>query len=197
MLAKELSEFEHREELLALTLSLKENDSITTRGNEGKKHYRLLFNTYIKMLESDNNGFFVKTEDKQNIILSLKRTIDFREAKKPEAIKQMIDQLRNNDPTDFFIIPVSYRTSTKKASKHASSLLIYKKENKCVVTMIDKDRGFKKCFGSYVTIPSNQMSYFSEFLQETKSVSDFTKYFNRVEPYSLLKNIVALSNEKK
>ena len=53
--------FEKRVDMLALTLSLKENDKFF----ETSIGYQLLFSTYIRMIESDQNAFFIEKKRKE------------------------------------------------------------------------------------------------------------------------------------
>ncbi|EOA7269495.1 hypothetical protein [Enterococcus hirae] len=54
-----------------------------------EKNYQLLFSTFIKMLENDEQEALIDREKKPAIIDSLKRTIKFYEMKNPKELQRM------------------------------------------------------------------------------------------------------------
>lgn len=179
------NEFRKKLDLLALSLSLQEN--INHFGLN--KDYQLLFSTYIQMIHEDQDEFFIKQGQKENIIESLKRTKDFYDFEKKEQVQMIFEKLRNNDPTDFMLIPSSfYPGEYGEVSPHTCGLTVYKKNNSFVVMKVDKERGFDNQAVSYFEIPPTNIAELSEvFLKE--------RFHEARKPYYVLKRLTALSTQ--
>ncbi|MGG5337517.1 hypothetical protein IGJ48_000181 [Enterococcus pernyi] len=179
------NEFRKKLDLLALSLSLQEN--INHFGLN--KDYQLLFSTYIQMIHEDQDEFFIKQSQKENIIESLKRTKDFYDFEKKEQVQMIFEKLRNNDPTDFMLIPSSfYPGEYGKVSPHACGLTVYKKNDSFVVMKVDKEKRFDDHTVSYFEIPPTNIAELSEvFLKE--------RFHEVRKPYYVLKRLTALSTQ--
>ncbi|OBS62828.1 hypothetical protein AX758_09645 [Enterococcus mundtii] len=94
-------EFEKRVDMLALSLALKPNDKNFDQNDD----YKLLISTYIKMLEQDQDDFFIDRNSKQNIIRSLERTKAYFDFAEENQLRASLEKLVNDDPTDFMLFP--------------------------------------------------------------------------------------------
>lgn len=179
------NEFRKKLDLLALSLSLQEN--INHFGLN--KDYQLLFSTYIQMIHEDQDEFFIKQSQKENISESLKRTKDFYDFEKKEQVQMIFEKLRNNDPTDFMLIPSSfYPGEYGEVSPHACGLTVYKKNDSFVVMKVDKEKEFDDHTVSYFEIPPTNILKLSQLFLEER--------FHEVrKPYYVLKRLTALSTQ--
>lgn len=179
------NEFRKKLNLLALSLSLQEN--INHFGLN--KDYQLLFSTYIQMIHEDQDEFFIEKGKKENIIESLKRTKDFYDFEKKEQVQMIFEKLRNNDPTDFMLIPSSfYPGEYGEVSPHTCGLTVYKKNDSFVVVKVDKEKRFDDQTVSYFEIPPTNIAELSEvFLKE--------RFHEVRKPYFVLKRLATLSTQ--
>lgn len=177
------NEFRKKLDILALSLSLQENIN-----NFGlNKDYQLLFSTYIQMIRDDQDDFFIEKRQKENIIESLNRTIDFYDFEKIEQVQMILEKLRNNDPTDFILIPSSfYPGEYGEISSHTCGLTVYKKNNSFVIMKVDKEKGFDDQTVSYFEIPPTNILKLSQlFLDE--------RFHEVRKPYFVLNRLATLS----
>lgn len=159
--------FERSYMLLALAYGLADAGDFKAVGEEGKKNYQLLFSTFIKMLENDEQEALIDREKKPAIIDSLKRTIKFYEMKNPKELQQMMENMKKDDPTDFIIFPAYI---TKKIQDHVFGLILYRKEGHYLVAMIDKleDTNSDRPSGVFTTILPEKLSTLSKIIFQTK-----------------------------
>lgn len=185
MMDQTTNEFRKKLDMLALSLSLQGNDNHFGLN----KDYQLLFSTYIQMIHDDPDEFFIEKGQKENIIESLKRTKDFYDFEKKEQVQMIFEKLRNNDPTDFMLIPSSfYPGEFGEVSPHTCGLTVYKKNNSFVVMKVDKERGFDDQTVSYFEIPPTNIAELSEvFLKE--------RFHEVRKPYFVLKRLATLSTQ--
>ncbi|MGX7172667.1 hypothetical protein [Enterococcus ratti] len=155
-------------EIVGLALGIMENDRWVLLDN--KDNYSLLFAAYIKMIEKDEDNFFVDSTKKEAIINSLKRTTDFYRYTQPEELIHSIQNLTSNNAADFLLLPLMYPctnddvgedTDSIFLSVHASGALIYKEDDGYKFVMIDKASIFTRnidATAAYVTIPPENLS---------------------------------------
>lgn len=162
-----MDDFDRKFHMFALALGLGDAGNFRVVGEEGKKNYQLLFSTLIKMIEMDENEFFIDKTRKPEIISSLKRTIDFYHTNSPKELQQLIESMKKDDPTNFMIIP-AYITS--KEYDHVYSLILYQQTDHYVVTMIDKlGKGSDKhSCGAFSKIKKENLNVLCDILFHTK-----------------------------
>ncbi|THE16268.1 hypothetical protein E1H99_00340 [Enterococcus hirae] len=177
-------EFEKRVDMLALTLSLKENDQFFQTG----KCYQLLFSTYIKMIENDRNDFFIEKDRKEKIIQSLERTKAFYDFVNIEQLQSVFEKMTNDDPTDFMLFPIAFLTSLDKTKSHLCGFTVYKKNEDFLVMKVDKDRSFDNKNVTYFKIPSKNTEKLSRLFFET------CHYIKILEPFAIFLSLLDLSN---
>ncbi|MBO1298708.1 MULTISPECIES: hypothetical protein [unclassified Enterococcus] len=182
----EIYDLKKRLDMLALVLSLKPNNN----GHFFPGMYKLLIPTYIKMLENDQDSFFIDKKRKSNIVQSLKRTTEVYELKKVKYLQNMFEKLRNNDPTDFVLLPTRFQLLDPKKSGHAIGLVVYKRDNEFVVLQVDKEQFFGRGAVSYVKVLERKIKDLSQILLSKKNYYD-------LKPYGILKNIEAISHNFK
>ncbi|THE16279.1 hypothetical protein E1H99_00395 [Enterococcus hirae] len=175
--------FEKRVDMLALTLSLKENDKFF----ETSIGYQLLFSTYIKMIESDQNDFFIEKKRKEKIIQSLERTKIFYQFGNKESLQSVFEKMSNNDPTDFMLFPSEVFLNNEGNFSHFCGLTVYKKNEKFLVMRVDKERCFDKNNVSYFKIPSTNVSALSRLFLLQRDFED-------IEPHFIFKRLKELSS---
>ncbi|THE16278.1 hypothetical protein E1H99_00390 [Enterococcus hirae] len=184
---KKAKEFEMRFNMLALTLSLKNNDMHFEIG----EFYQLLFSTYTKMIDSDQNDFFIEKKRKAKIIQSLERTKTFYDFEKKEQLQTVFEKLVNDDPSDFFLFPAIMQVEkNKKVVKHFVGLTVYKKKNHFVVMKVDKESYYDHAQVSCFQIPSSKIKSLSQLLFDKR-------VFKVREPFFILKCLSDLSSEVK
>ena len=113
----EINDFKKRIDMLAMNLSLKENDRFYS-GLE------MIFALYEKMIQNDQDTFFIDKERKAHIIESLKYSKQIFETKKPMKMQELLLNLRSDDPTDFLIFPATFSVFEEELSYH-----LYSKRN--------------------------------------------------------------------
>ncbi len=183
---KQKQDFKRRMDMLALTLSLKRNDDSFLF----PEVYELLFSTYIKMIETDKDGFFIDEKRQANIIASLNQSNELNQLKQANSIQSMLEKLRNNDSTDFLLIPACFKTLDPVRNGHISGLIVYKRENEFMVMQVDKEETLKTGALSYVKIPMDKIQEFSRVLFSARDFYEF-------KPYGILKRIESLSHRFK
>lgn len=183
MIDQTMNEFRKKLDILALSLSLQEN--INHFGLN--KDYQLLFSTYIQMIREDQDNFFIEKERKENIMESLKRTKDFYDFEKKEQVQMIFEKLRNDDPTDFMLIPSSFYPGEYGAvSPHICGLTVYKKNDSFIIMKVDKEKNFDDHTVSYFEIPPTKILELSElFLKE--------RFHEVRKPYFVLRRLATLS----
>ncbi|MBO1298563.1 MULTISPECIES: hypothetical protein [unclassified Enterococcus] len=178
------NDLKKRIEMLALTLSLKNDDQDFGR-NGG---YPLLFSTYIQMLKNDQDEFFTEKENKEKIIRSLERSKSFYQHEKPEQLQEVFEKLGNNDPTDFILIPSKcYLGNEDEAAYHAIGLVVYKKNDEFIVMGVDKANFFNDHDVYYFKVPATQINELSQLFFIERS----QEYRQAV---SVLEDLMTLSN---
>ncbi|WP_301359477.1 hypothetical protein [Enterococcus spodopteracolus] len=113
----EINDFKKRIDMLAMNLSLKENDRFYS-GLE------MIFTLYEKMIQNDQDTFFIDKERKAHIIESLKYSKQIFETKKLMKMQELLLNLRSDDPTDFLIFPATFSVFEEELSYH-----LYSKRN--------------------------------------------------------------------
>lgn len=117
------NDFKERVEMLEMALSLKEDGRVFNIRNN-----RLLLLTYIKMIERDQDSFFIEKEQKHKIIHSLKNSLTVYDFHESESIQKMLEKLNNNDPTDFVLLPIFFIPGDyRKTLGHVCGFTVYKK----------------------------------------------------------------------
>lgn len=155
------NDFAQRLEMLALTLSLKE-DSKNFVSSGG---YELLFETYIKMIENDLDQFFIDKDRKPKLLESLQRTTELKNLDDAKKLQSIFEKLANNDPTDFIFVPsFFYLGAYGKGQPHMCGLIVYKKENDFMVVRVDKEERFGEGQVSHVKVPSKNVEMLSNLL---------------------------------
>ncbi|STD27117.1 hypothetical protein [Enterococcus mundtii] len=183
---KQLYEFARRMDMLALTLSLKSNKDYFVR----PENYILLFSTYIKMLKNDKDGFFIDKKRQLSIIQSVERTIALYRFDRMEKLKIVLENLRNNDPTDFMLFPTSYSTLASDQAGHVCGLTVYKKDDQFLVMQVDKKKEIGAGAVSYVMVSATKVEELSNILFSARELLNFY-------PYGTLIKIEALSHQFK
>ncbi|PQF21947.1 hypothetical protein [Enterococcus mundtii] len=176
-------DFNDQYHILAMALRLGKAANFKAVGKEGKENYQFLFSKLIKMVENDQDSFFIETDKKNDLIHSLGHTIDYYDAKKKEDIQHIIENLREDDPTSFVIIP-SYSTTTRLFHDHIYSLIIHKKED-YIVTKIDKLESMISNF--QLKVDPKNLDKLSDILYYSKF--DYRKTRISVDIFSKLKKI--------
>lgn len=183
---QQINEFERRMDMLALTFSLKPNiDSFVTPQN-----YELLISIYIKMLKHDSDHFFIDKNRQPKIIQSLSRLLELYQLDQPKKLEVMLENLRNNDPTDFLLFPVNYFMLNPEQRGHVCGLTIYKKDEQFVVIQVDKSELIGAGAVSYVRLPLKKAEELSEIFFSTRELTNF-------RPYETLMAIEAISHKFK
>ncbi|WP_229104086.1 hypothetical protein [Enterococcus durans] len=162
---------------------MKENGSYHSTGSDGKILYTLLFTTYQKMIEQDQQNFFIPKQ---------------QQSAKQGEIKQLLENLKPDDRTSFMILPIQFLTEGEQ--KHAAGLLIHRHNDQYVLSILDKARFFQQRTGSYLTIPEKNIEKFSELLLDSKNSDEIhrnspTVSYDRWSNYGILKAFTTLSNE--
>ncbi|WP_375152558.1 hypothetical protein, partial [Enterococcus mundtii] len=99
-------------------------------------------------------------------------------------------KLRNNDSTDFLLIPACFKMLDPVRNGHISGLIVYKRENEFMVMQVDKEETLKTGALSYVKIPMDKIQEFSRVLFSARDFYEF-------KPYGILKRIESLSHRFK
>lgn len=180
---KQKIEFTQRADFLALSLSLKSNTNIFMT----PENHNLLLSIYIKMLKDDHDQFFIDTNRQTNIIQSLNRTVERYNHEKPENLKVMLENLRNNDPTDFLFFPANYFAFDSKYTGYVCGLTVYKKDDAFLILKVDKERENTSKGVSYVELSSSKVEELSKIIFSSKELLN-------VRPYETLKKIEAISH---
>ncbi|WP_206853793.1 hypothetical protein [Candidatus Enterococcus mangumiae] len=180
---KEIDEFARRIDMLALTLSLKSSNNFCV----SPENYELLFSTYIKMIENDQDDFFIDKKRQPKIIRSLERTIDLYRLGQPNDLKIVLENLRNNDPTDFLLFPTSYFFPDPDELGYVCGLTVYKRGGQFVVMQVDKEKVIGAGSVSYVQLSAAKVEELSKVLFSTRDLLNF-------RPYETLIKIEALSH---
>ncbi|THE16275.1 hypothetical protein E1H99_00375 [Enterococcus hirae] len=187
MYEQKAKEFEKRVNMLALSLSLKRNDKFFHK----REDYHLLFSTYIKMLENDQNDFFVEKDRKEKIIESLERAKAFYYFEHKKQLQTVFKKLINDDPSDFILFPAIMQVEEdKKVPKHIVELTVYKKNKYFVVLKVDKESYYDHAQVSYFQIPSSKIKSLSQLLF-------YKRVYRKGEPFFILKCLSDLSSEVK
>lgn len=77
-------DFNDQYHILAMALRLGKAANFKAVGKKGKENYQFLFSKLIKMIENDQDSFFIETDKKNDLIHSFKQTIDYYDGKKEE-----------------------------------------------------------------------------------------------------------------
>ncbi|WP_206854428.1 hypothetical protein [Candidatus Enterococcus mangumiae] len=151
------NDLKKRIDMLALTLSLKNNDQ--SFGSNGD--YTLLFSTYIQMLKHDQDDFFLEIENRKKVIQSLERTKSFYQFEKKEQLQELFEKMGNNDSTDFMIFPSKcYMDGGREA--HTIGLTVYKKNDEFIVVGTDKVKFFHEENVFYYKVPKTKIDQLSK-----------------------------------
>lgn len=184
----EINDFKKRIDILAMSLSLKEND----RFYDG---IEMIFALYEKMIQNDQDAFFIDKERKAHIIESLKYSKQIFEIKKPMKIQELLLNLRSDDPTDFLIFPATFFVFEEELASHLCGLIFYRKNNHLLAIQVDKQRYFKQTVVSYTQIPLTNIEELSkilfinrdhirhEFFDILKKSKQFQQHFNLFQQY--------------
>lgn len=175
----EINDFKKRIDILAMNLSLKEND----RFYNGLE---LIFELYEKMIQNDQDAFFIDKERKPHIIESLKYSKQIFESDKPVKIQDLLLNLRSDDPTDFFIFPATFSAFEEKQSFHLCGLIFYRKNSHLLAIQVDKQRYFKQTVIAYTQIPLTKIEVLSKILFVNRDHCGH-------KPFDIFKDIEAIS----
>lgn len=180
------NDFNERVEMLALALSLKEDGRVfDIRSN------RLLLSTYIKMIERDQDSFFIEKEQKHKIIQSLENSLAVYDFHESESIQKMLEKLNNNDPTDFVLLPIFFLPGDyRKMIGHVCGLTVYKKNEEFIVLKVDKQRLFDGYTASYFEIPEKSS-------KELSNLMFLERDSWQKEPYYIFNELTKLSSSSK
>ncbi|PTO38299.1 hypothetical protein C6P52_09485 [Enterococcus mundtii] len=153
------NEFLQKLEILTLALSLKENNQRVA----SPEFYSSLYSTYIKMLENDDDQYFIDKENQSNVIDSLKRSMDFYASDHPSFLQKTIEKMTNNDPTDFMIFQnLNHLDKAGSILPHYCGWIIYKREHDLFVVQVDRREQFGVGQVSYARIPITKIACLSE-----------------------------------
>ncbi|WP_066025316.1 hypothetical protein [Enterococcus mundtii] len=176
-------EFEKRVDMLALSLALKPNDKNFDQNDD----YKLLISTYIKMLEQDQDDFFIDRNSKQNIIRSLERTKAYFDFTEENQLRASLEKLVNDDPTDFMLFPMVVPLSEDiNVYQHLMGFVVYKKEHDFTVLTVDKMTKYYEDNIVYQIIPNQRIKELSTLLFEER-------YDFKLEKFYLLECLTKLS----
>ncbi|THE16273.1 hypothetical protein E1H99_00365 [Enterococcus hirae] len=165
-------EFEKRVDMLSLNLSFKKNDQFF----EENGGYQLLFSTYIKMIENDQDHFFIEAERKEKIIQSLERTKAFYDFKHKEQLQSIFEKMTNDDPTDFMLFPITFLNGISKTKIHLCGFTVYKKNEEFIVMKVDKEQKLANKTISYYKIPTIRIKELSQLFFKERSILKVTPY---------------------
>lgn len=158
-------EFEKRVDMLALSLALKPNDKNFDQNDD----YKLLISTYIKMLEQDQDDFFIDRNSKQNIIRSLERTKAYFDFAEENQLRASLEKLVNDDPTDFMLFPMVVPLSEDiNVYQHLMGFVVYKKEHDFIVLTVDKMTNYYDDNVVYQIIPKQRIKELSTLFFEER-----------------------------
>lgn len=155
------TDFQRHLDILALSLSLKNNDNWHHPDN--KVNYPLLFSTYIKMIQQDEQEFFVRKQDRLKMIQSLNRSKDFYSFTRHTQLLHTLERMDPNDSRDFILLPLYYAVE-EKYKCHISGALIYKETETYRIVLVDKENLRSNSSVNMVTIPSEEMPSLSKEL---------------------------------
>ncbi|OTP10964.1 hypothetical protein A5844_001098 [Enterococcus sp. 10A9_DIV0425] len=186
MKERKAKEFEKRVDMLALTLSLKGNDQIF----ETKEGYQLLFSTYIKMIENDQEDFFIEKERKKKIIQSLERTKAFYDFENKKQLQEIFKKMTKDDPADFMLFPTTFLTNLDKMESHIYGLTVYRKNKDFIVMKVDKSKSFDGQNVSYFKISSAYIAELSQLFFEERD-------FLQIASNSIFEILKKISDEAK
>ncbi|EOF58336.1 hypothetical protein SE1_01529 [Enterococcus hirae EnGen0127] len=93
-------------DIWALTLGLKDN--VNWISSDDKNNYPLLLSIYIETLKQDHDNFFIETKKKEKFIQSLERSKQFYTFEHGEELSNVLQTMRDDDPTDFMLLPIHY-----------------------------------------------------------------------------------------
>lgn len=128
-------EFIKRLDMLALALSL---DTMSENFRSSLGMYELVFSTYISMIKNDPDGFFTEKGQRARVLESLQRSKEFCSIENRENLKKLLENMRDNDPTDFMIFPIPLKSPISEyMMPQLSTLTIYKREDYFVVTQVE------------------------------------------------------------
>ncbi|MZU11596.1 hypothetical protein GUA37_10560, partial [Bifidobacterium longum] len=128
-------EFIKRLDMLALALSL---DTMSENFRSSLGMYELVFSTYISMIKNDPDEFFTEKGQRARVLESLQRSKEFCSIENRENLKKLLENMRDNDPTDFMIFPIPLKSPISEyMMPQLSTLTIYKREDYFVVTQVE------------------------------------------------------------
>ncbi|THE16271.1 hypothetical protein E1H99_00355 [Enterococcus hirae] len=183
---QKVKEFDMRFNILAMSLSLKKNDTHFKK----KEFYQLLFSTYIKMIESDQDHFFIEEKRKERIIHSLERTKAFYDFEDKGQLQAVFETMINDDPSDFMLFPTAFLTKVDKKIGHMCGFTVYKRNEDFIVMKVDKQKSFDNKNVTYFKIPSKNIEELSRLFFETH-------YIKMLVPYAIFSCFRDLSSEVK
>ncbi|OQO68879.1 hypothetical protein BH747_10815 [Enterococcus villorum] len=167
------NEFQRYLDIFSLSLSLKENSHWDV--NDDKQNYSILFSLYIKMIQQDRQEFFARSTDKQKILYSLERSMNFYTFTNDEQLLQTLEQMNTNDPTNFILLPIHY-SDEEKEEFHTFGMLIYKEEKSYKIILVDKQSPDSQIV--FVKIPSEKLPSLCSALLFNRDDTYFEKSYN-------------------
>lgn len=191
-------------DIWALTLGLKDN--VNWISSDDKTNYPLLLSIYIETLKQDHDNFFIETTKKEKFIQSLERSKQFYTFEHGEELSNVLQTMRDDDPTDFMLLPIHYLLKKPKIDLNmgvidgfrASGLLIYKAPTGYKAVIVDKMRPIDGLPVSYVLIPPKNLSSLCEKLLLNNQVKKYTKAeLPTVKKREILETIIDHSISKK
>lgn len=158
---------EHYFHVLIKLIGLEDTNKLPYSYKSEKHIMSPLFLTYIKMLEQDKHEFFIEKSKRPQFIESLNRTLKYYDVKDDsEKTQKLFQSLRSDDPASFIILPFIEKVSNDDGDSHALGLILHKKENDYVVTLIDRERAYNRSNGNYVTLPQRNLPQFIQLISK-------------------------------
>ncbi|EOF56802.1 hypothetical protein SE1_02078 [Enterococcus hirae EnGen0127] len=180
------TELQRHLDIFALSLSLKKNNRWSPE--DDKVNYPLLFSTYIKMIQQDEQEFFVPKQDKLKMIQSLNRSKDFYSFTDHTQLLDTLEQMDSNESRDFILLPLYYSVNEDTKDSHVSGALIYKETETYRIVLVDKTCFTSDSSVNMVTIPSEKMASLCKELFVQRDC------YNKETCYDILRKIIAHSS---
>ena len=160
-------EFIKRLDMLALALSL---DTMWENFRSSLGMYELVFSTYISMIKNDPDEFFTEKEQRVSVLESLQRSKEFCSIENSQNLKKLLENMRNNDPTDFMIFPIPIKNPISEYMQpQLNTLTIYKKEDYFVVTQVENGQQDEPRQLEYFWIPLMDVASLCEIISFSRN----------------------------
>ena len=160
-------EFIKRLDMLSLALSL---DTMWENFRSSLGMYELVFSTYISMIKNDPDEFFMEKEQQVSVLESLQRSKEFCSIENSQNLKKLLENMRNNDPTDFMIFPIPIKNPISEYMQpQLNTLTIYKKEDYFVVTQVENGQQDEPRQLEYFWIPLMDVASLCEVISFSRN----------------------------